>query len=292
MKQSKKTIVRLLQKILINKGHSYLLKIFFFLRSFKKFKRSINTQKNFSIFSKQNLNEINNFEYKITSQNNEDGIIDYIFTKIPNNKYFCEIGFSYYEFNSLNLIKNGWSGKLIDANKNDALALETNLSFFFPKARIEILNNFVTKDNINDLVYGTQKKNIIDFFSIDIDGNDYWVIKNLVLENINVICVEYNHWLGKNKKTIKYNLDHKFLDDGIFGASLSAMNDLLNSKGFYLVAVESSGTNAFFVNKKYSNKFKILSPDECFKSVGRFYSEEKKKYIFRNVKNSNFFENI
>ena len=286
MKQSKNIIIRLLQLILVNNGSSYLLKIFFFLRSFNKFKRSIKTQKNFSIFSKENLNEINNFEYKVTSQNNEDGIIDYIFTKIPNNKYFCEIGFSYYEFNSLNLIKNGWSGKLIDANKNDTLALEANLSFFFPKAKIKILNDFVTKDNINDLVYGDNKKNIIDFFSIDIDGNDYWVLKNLDLNSINVICCEYNNWLGNDKITMKYIEDKEFKDDGIFGASLSAITELLNLKDFYLIGVESSGTNAFFVNKKFKNKFKIVSPDDCFKTVNRFYSEEKKRMIYKNVKNS------
>ena len=76
------------------------------------------------------MDNINQYEYKITSQNNEDGIIEYIFKKIPNNKYFVEIGFDLHEFNSLNLIKNNWNGLLIDANKEECIALQTLLKYF------------------------------------------------------------------------------------------------------------------------------------------------------------------
>jgi len=95
-------------------------------RTSKNFKRKINAEKQLKKFS-DNLEAINEYEYKITSQNNEDGIIDYIFSKIPNKKYFIEIGFGYYEFNSLNLIKKGWQGKLIDINTEESIALRSNL---------------------------------------------------------------------------------------------------------------------------------------------------------------------
>ena len=101
-----------------------------FARCFKKFKKEVNKEKSTIKFSK-NLDEINNFEFKLTSQNNEDGIIDYIFSKIPNNKTFVEIGFGYYEFNSLNLIKNGWKGKLVDIDKDECLVLKQLLNFSF-----------------------------------------------------------------------------------------------------------------------------------------------------------------
>jgi hypothetical protein len=292
MKQSKFFLTRYIQKILINYGPKFLIKIFLFIRTFNKFRKTINKKKNFTLFSKKNLNDINKFEFKITSQNNEDGIIEYIFSKIPNNKIFCEIGFGYYEFNSLNLIQKGWSGKLVDGSKIECLALESNLSFFFPNAEVEIFNKKVTKENINSLIFQGIKNQIIDFFSIDIDGNDYWVLKNLDLELINVICCEYNHWFGMEKKTMNYIEDFNFLDDGIFGASLTAITDLLNKKDFSLIGVESSGTNAFFVKNKYIKYFKTLTPDESFKSVGRFYSKEKKNLIFRNIKESNILENI
>lgn len=64
------------------------------------------------------------------------------------------------------------------------------------------------------------------------------------------------------------------------------MTDLLKIKNFSLIAVESSGTNAFFVNNKFSDKFEILSPEKSYRSVGRFYNKIKKKEIFQNVKNN------
>ena len=199
MKRSKSIIVRLIlslgKKYLSNKIYSLIL----FVRHFKKFKREINKKKSFIKFS-ENLDKINDFEYKITSQNNEDGIIEYIFKKIPNKKVFVEIGFSYYECNSLNLIRNGWSGKLIDIDEDECLSLRKLLSYFYPNSKTKIVNKKVLKTNINELVYSGLNDLTIDFFSIDIDGNDYWVLKELDLNKINVICCEYNNYLGNNVK--------------------------------------------------------------------------------------------
>ena len=130
MKKSKKYITRIIGFFLKKFSPKSVYSFFLFLRTFKKFKKSINSNKEYTKFSSK-LTKINNYEYKITSQNNEDGIIDYIFKIIPNNKYFIEIGFGYYEFNSLNLIKNGWCGKLIDINEDESLALKKKFKFFF-----------------------------------------------------------------------------------------------------------------------------------------------------------------
>ena len=227
------------------------------------------------------LDQINTSEFKITSQNNEDGIIEKIFKSVPNKKYFIEIGFSYYECNSLNLIKNGWSGRMIDINKNESSALKKILMYYYPSSNVDVVNAKVKKSNINQLILVEKNKNI-DFLSIDIDSNDFWILKEIDLSNVSVVCCEYNHWLGRDKKiTIPYNEDFISLDDGIWGASLLLLTELLNSKGFSLIAVESSGTNAFFVKTKYTSAFKILSPYTSFKSIGRFFNEDKKKRNFR-----------
>ena len=104
------------------------------------------------------------------------------------------------------------------------------------------------------------------------------------LSNINVICCEFNPWIKNEKIAIKYDENFIFEDNGIYGASLSAYTELLNSKGFSLIAVESSGTNAFFVNNNFKDKFKILSPLTSYKFAGRFYNSDKKKEIFENVR--------
>tara|TARA_X000001036_G_scaffold436149_1_gene478732 strand:+ start:1521 stop:2402 length:882 start_codon:yes stop_codon:yes gene_type:complete len=286
MKKSKKITTRILQFFLkfffVNSLFPYFLK----LRTAKNFKRKINSTKKFQKFS-NNLESINEHEYKITSQNNEDGIIDFIFSKIPNKKYFIEIGFGYYEFNSLNLIKKGWEGKVIDIDIEESIALKVNLNKYFPKSKVEVINKKVTKDNINHLISKNSFNKEIDFFSLDTDGNDYWILKSMDLSKVNVLCCEYNHWLGKNDRlTIPYDENFKFIDNGIWGVSLLALNDLLNSKGFSLIAVESSGTNAFFIKNHLAKNFEILSPLKSFKSVGRFYNEENKKKIYNNIENN------
>ena len=47
-----------------------------------------------------NLDNINNYEFRITSQNNEDGLIKFIFDTIDVKKInFIEIGFDFFENN-------------------------------------------------------------------------------------------------------------------------------------------------------------------------------------------------
>ena len=290
MKRSKKIFVRLI----LNLGKKYLPKRIYsfilFIRNYKKFKREINKNKSYIKYSK-NLDKINDFEYKITSQNNEDGIIDYIFSKIPNKKNFVEIGFSFYECNSLNLIKKGWKGKLIDVDEDECLSLKRLLSYFYSNSKVEIINKKVLKDNINDLVNSRQNNFQIDFFSLDIDGNDYWVLKELNLKNINVICCEFNNYIGNNvKKTIPYNPNHQFKNDGCNGASLGALTELLESKGFSLIAVESSGTNAFFLKNEMTQDFEILSASKSWRAVDRHNTKEQIEFIKKSVKDYKFIE--
>ena len=288
MKKSKKLIIKfieiVIEYIFTKKIYSYFL----FLRFYNKFKRSINRKKQKKKFS-ENLDQINNFEYKITSQNNEDGIIEYIFSKIPNNKKFVEIGFEFSEFNSLNLIKKNWSGLLIDRDEYQAYLTSNLIKFFFPRSKVIIKSLNINRNNINHTIKQNIFFNQIDFFSLDIDGNDYWVLKNMILDNIKCICIEYNHWLGaKTKKSIPYDPNFRFINNGFFGASLLAFNSLLKKRNFYLVAVDSSGTNAFFVNNLYKGVFEELDPIKSFKSAPYLYSKVDKERIFKNIKNFNF----
>ena len=292
MKKSKKISTRFLNFFFKRFFAKSIYPYYLFFKTFKNFKKKTNTSKQYIKFS-NNLDKINQNEFKLTSQNNEDGIIEHIFNMIPNNKRFIEIGFGYYEFNSMNLIKKGWSGKLIDIDSDEVIALKKNLNHYYQNSRVEVVNAKILKRNINELTIEKDKNNWIDFFSLDIDSNDYWVLESLDLSKVSVLCCEYNHWLGNNRKlTIKYNEDFKFVDNGIWGASLLALTELLKNKEFSLVAVESSGTNAFYINNKHKEKFEILSPLKSFKSVGRFYSEDKKKEIYRNVKQSKLFTEV
>jgi len=70
MKKLKKITTRIIQFFLKRFFTNFLYPIYLFLRTFNNFKRKINNKKQFDKFS-NNLDKINENEFKITSQNNE-----------------------------------------------------------------------------------------------------------------------------------------------------------------------------------------------------------------------------
>ena len=148
----------------------------------KKFKKCIKNKK-IRIIKSKNLDYINKFEYKITSQNNEDGIIEYLSSKIkkPDN-FFFEIGFDYNEFNSFNLIKKNWSGTLIDGDQIKCDKLNVCINKYYRKKKINIISNFINYININKIIETYISKKNFDFFSLDTDGMDYWILEISILD--------------------------------------------------------------------------------------------------------------
>lgn len=236
----------------------------------KEFKKTLNKKK-IIIQNKNNLDTINQFEFSITSQNNEDGLIEHIFSKIKNNQVFFEIGAEFNQSNSINLIKKGWKGTLVDSDLKKCTDMKNFLKKYFTSNKIKVLNRFIDKKNLNLII----KDNNIDFFSIDIDGNDYWVLKNLNTKNIKVICAEYNPFFKTKSVTIPYNLNFRYNYNFYYGASLIAIYKILKKKDFELIAIDSSGTNAFFIKKKFKNNFQSLNPYKSFKKSSYF---NKKKF--------------
>lgn len=224
-----------------------------------------------------NLDEINNHEYRKYSQNNEDGIIDHVFSKIKLNKInFIEIGFDYYENNSLNLFKKTNQGLLIDASFEKCFILENIINIFYNKKKISILNSLVFKENINRLIANNFdiNKDEIDFLSIDVDGVDYYLFEELDFKP-KLICIEYNHWFGANESIgIPYDPNFQWNRDCYSGASLLAITRLASKKNYHLVAIDSSATNAFFIRDDLKNKFTILDPVTNFKKPIKYSDED------------------
>ena len=63
----------------------------------------------------------------------------------------------------------------------------------------------------------------------------------------------------------------------------------MTSKGFSLIAVESSGTNAFFIKNELAKNFEVLSPIKSWKSADRNNSKDQVEFIKNSVKNFKFF---
>ena len=265
--------------------HRHLYNIILLKLSKRKFFNCISSKKH-KIKNSQNLDKINKFEYKLTSQNNEDGIIDFLSKKIkkPDN-FFFEIGFDFYEFNSLNLIKKNWSGILIDGDQIKCDKLNVCINKYFPNSNTKIKNIFINYKNINKIINNFVNKKNFDFFSLDTDGMDYWILQNLKFKP-KIICLEFNPWLGEfNSLVIPKKLNFNYKSDMYFGASLQAYRNLLKKKNYKLVAIESSGNNAFFVQQnEFSFNFKELNVEKNFKRDPKYTDEDYKEVYLRLTK--------
>ena len=190
-----------------------------------------------------------NYFYKVTkSQNQENKFIKKL-SKYIVNKSFVEIGFDYSQFNFIYLIKKSFTGFLVDAGSKKNIFM-MKLIVFLLKAKVKILKKFITLDNILDIF----SQNNVGALSIDIDGNDYHIIKKILNNKIfpEIIVIEYNSTFLNKSITVPYNKDfNRFLyhNSGFYhGASLKAFCNLFKKKNYYLVKVVG-GINAFFVNK-------------------------------------------
>lgn len=57
---------------------------------------------------------------------------------------------------------------------------------------VKCAEGFITRDNINDLIEQSDMASEIDVFSLDIDGNDYWVSEAMTAWSPRVVILEYN----------------------------------------------------------------------------------------------------
>lgn len=182
---------------------------------------------------------------KAYSQTDEDGIIAEIFRRIGiANHSFIEIGVeSGIENNTLALLLSGWRGMWIDANEADVATARSRLAGY-PQLRIE--HQFVTRDNIDDLVASGGKA--LDLLSIDVDGNDYWLWQAVRSISPRVVIIEYNAtWFPPLALVIHYQEQFRWDGSNYFGASLKSLELLGAEKGYCLVGCSFSGVNAFFV---------------------------------------------
>lgn len=215
-----------------------------------------------------------NHEFKVYSQSGEDGIIQWLVNNIEiKNKYFIEFGVeNYLESNTrFLLINNYWSGLVIDGDISNINYIKQDPIYW--RCNLKACNAFITKDNINELFKSYFVPYEVGILSIDIDGNDYWVLE--AIKNINpaIIITEYNSYFGPIKKvTVPY--DESFIRSNAhyskiyYGASISAFVSLLNSRGYKLVASNFSGNNIFFVREDLLNSIvKEISVDDAYRKI-------------------------
>lgn len=192
------------------------------------------------------------YGHKVYSQADEDGIIQEIFRRIGvSQKTFIEIGVGDgLENNTLSLLLQGWRGAWIEGNSKFANAIRNKFGSILDEKRLNLVTQWVSRENINQLIRECGLPDEIDLFSLDIDGNDFHVMQAIERLNARVVVVEYNaKFAPPIDWTIEYNPHHQWDRSDYAGASLKALELLLSEKGYQLVGCNIVGSNAFFVRK-------------------------------------------
>jgi len=222
---------------------------------------------------KGSIKSLHESEFKVFSQWGDDGIIQYLISKLQiENKTFVEFGVEgYLESNTrFLLLNNNWSGLVMDGSKKNIEKIKKNEMYW--KHDLIAKSAFITAENINQLISEENIQGNIGLLHIDIDGNDYWVWKALETVTPVIMIVEYNSIFGYQRAiTVPYRGDFvrtKAHYSNLYaGSSLLSLCDLAEEKGYAFVGSNSAGNNAYFVKKEALKKVKEvkeLSVDEGY----------------------------
>lgn len=220
------------------------------------------------------IKSLRDVDYKIFSQNGEDGIIDYLLFQLNIEKpKFLEIGVGDYSECNTRFLYDRISGEgtIIDVIKDFENKVKKNIKKW--RGNLTILNKQINSENILTILNENKSLLRLDLFSIDIDGIDYWIIKKLPKHFCKVAVLEFNPLFGKDIEVTVPNLsnfDRKnyHYSHLCFGMSIKAAINIMEEKGFYFVGTNLFRNNAFFVSnefekEKYFKNLKIIDLSEA-----------------------------
>jgi hypothetical protein len=214
--------------------------------------------------------ELRDAEFSVFSQWGDDGIIQYLIHNVPiENDTFIEFGVEdYTEANTRFLLLNdNWRGLIMDASaENMARVRRENLYW---RHDLTAINEFISKDNINQLISGAGFGGPIGLLSIDLDGNDYWIWETINVIDPAIVIVEYNSVFGsKNALSVPYDPAFRRMNAHwsylFWGCSLRALCVLAERKGYVFVGSNSNGNNAYFVKRELSSGIRIKTAEEGY----------------------------
>jgi len=196
------------------------------------------------------------FEKNIHSQFGEDGVIEELFKRIGVRWSTC-IEFGAWDglhlSNTLHLWRSlGWKALLIEGDPAKYQELLKSTAGH-PKACP--LNRMVTPSGagqLENLIEESGFPKDIDLLSIDIDGDDVYIVESLASIRPRVIIVEYN-------PTIPPHLNVRQKPGEYFGASALAVHEAAHSKGYRLA--HATQVNLFYVWESEFEKLGFPEPD-------------------------------
>jgi hypothetical protein len=187
---------------------------------------------------------------KVFSNMEEDGIILCLIASLNIEKgTFIDIGSNdCINSNCANLVFNfDWEGIFVDADRQLLKIGERNYKLFGKTQRLNLkfIQRRLTPENINAVIDEHRGKNEIDFMSIDIDGNDYYIWQALTCVKPKIVMIENKIEYGWYDIAVPADSSH--FKPHEWGASPLALTKLAAEKGYTLVASNKKGFNIFFL---------------------------------------------
>jgi len=222
------------------------------------------------LFSDGSVKTIQESEFRVFSQWGEDGIIQYLLHNIIiENDMFVEFGVeNYLESNTrFLLLNNNWSGLVIDGVPDNVSFIKSDDIYWRHELSADCA--FIDKDNINELISRNGVSGDIGLLSVDIDGNDYWVWESIDVISPRIVVCEYNSLWGADL-SVSIPYDESFIrsqahySNLYFGASITALTNLANAKGYSLVGSNMAGNNLFFVRNDQFGDLAVTTPGEAW----------------------------
>jgi hypothetical protein len=209
-------------------------------------------------------------EFRVFSQFGEDGIIQYLISRVPVERdAFVEIGVEdYTEANTRFLLQSGnWRGLLIERDPGSVARIRRKNLIW--RHDLTVLEAFVTRENVNDLLVSGGVTGDIGLLSIDVDGNDYWIWGAVRVVSPRIVVIEYNSVFGPEAAvSIPYEASFsraRAHDSRLyFGASLRALCHLAAVKGYTFAGTTNAGNNAFFVRTDVASRIRPRSSTEGY----------------------------
>jgi hypothetical protein len=194
------------------------------------------------------------YEFRVFSQNGEDGIIAELVRRIGVGcpRTFVEFGAGAGRSGNCVFLADAlaWEGLFIEPAADDFAQLSRKYGY---TDRVRTMPEFVTPDNLDDLIERAGLTQI-GVMSIDVDGNDYYIWQALRTRPA-IVVIEYNGNLPLDRILVQPFADAPWDGTTYYGSSLAALTALGKQLGYSLVHTELTGTNAFFVADEHVAAF-------------------------------------
>jgi hypothetical protein len=202
------------------------------------------------------------------SQSNEAEILARLVQSVNCPKTFCEFGFHPKQFNCIDLLRSGFGGLLIDGDARITKVASKVLTRCGVTG-CTVWNRFLTLDNLEEIKVFFAGETL-GVLSIDVDGNDYWFLRDLLDMTPSIIVVEYNASLGMESLSVPYDSNFvrqkKHASGWYHGASIKALTGLCRQARYSLVDVSVDGLNLFFLrNDVKPRTITELDPETAYK---------------------------